>query len=155
VLLATSTGVMAQAEAAYRLATRFGELSVRKDEILRFEERPLEPELKSSNGLYLRDPFAIGDADVVLVTGVGGTACPDVYWFVTVTKTEVRATPRFGTCSVALSVQQEGSSIRVTMRGYRGPMEPQAEQRKAAATTHTFLYTNGVVSELGLAQTAP
>jgi hypothetical protein len=146
-LLALSSDVAAQTEPAYRLATRFGELSVRKDEILRFAERPLEPQLRGGNGLYLGDPFAIGAADVVLVTAIGGTACPDLYAFVTVTKSGARATRQFGTCSVALSISRAGASIRVTMRGYRGPSEPEAQRRKAAATTHVFVYLDGAVTE--------
>jgi hypothetical protein len=145
---------LAQAEPAYRVATRFGELSVRRDEVLRFNEQPLEPLLKGNNGLYVGDPFVIGEADVVLITVVGGTACPDLYWFVTVTRSGARATPSFGTCSVALSVSRAGDNIRVNMRGYRGPFEPEAERRKAAAQTHVFVFHDGVVTEDAATQPA-
>jgi hypothetical protein len=137
----------AQSAPAYRVATRFGELSVRRDEVLRFNERPLEPLLKGNNGLYVGKPFVIGEADVVLVTVVGGTACPDLYWFVTVTRAGASATPSFGTCSVALSVTRAGDTIAVSMRGYRGPFEPEAERAKAAAQTHVFVFHDGVVTE--------
>lgn len=138
---------LAQSEPAYRVATRFGELSVRRDEVLRFNEQPLEPLLKGNDGLYVGNPFGIGESDVVLVTNVGGTACPRLYWFVSVTRSGARATPSFGTCSVALTVTRAGDTIRVSMRGYRGPFEPEAEQRKAAAKTHVFVFHDGVVTE--------
>lgn len=145
---------LAQSEPAYRVATRFGELSVRRDEVLRFNEQPLEPLLKGNNGLYVGNPFVIGAADVVLITVVGGTACPDLYWFVTVTRSGAKATPAFGTCSVALTVTRSGDSIRVTMRGYRGPFEPEAERSKAAAQTHVFVFHDGVVTEDATTHTA-
>ena len=145
---------LAQSEPAYRVTTRFGELSVRRDEVLRFNEQPLEPLLKGGNGLYVGDPFVIGEADVVLITAVGGTACPDLYWFVTVTRSGAKATPSFGTCSVALTVTRSGDSIRVSMRGYRGPFEPEAERSKAAAQTHVFIFHDGVVSEDAATHTA-
>jgi hypothetical protein len=138
---------LAQAEPAYRVATRFGELSVRRDEVLRFNEQPLEPLLKGNDGLYVGNPFVIGESDVVLLTNVGGTACPRLYWFVSVTRSGARATPSFGTCSAALTVTRAGDTIRVTMRGYRGPFEPEAERRKAAAQAHVFVFHDGVVTE--------
>jgi hypothetical protein len=138
---------LAQSEPAYRLATRFGELSVRRDEVLRFNEQPLEPLLKGNDGLYVGNPFVTGESDVVLVTNVGGTACPRLYWFVSVTRSGALATCSFGTCSVALTVTRSGDTIRVSMRGYRGPFEPEAEQRKAAAQTHVFVFHDGVVTE--------
>jgi hypothetical protein len=144
----------AQSEPAYRVATRFGELSVRRDEVLRFNERPLEPLLKGNNGLYVGNPFVIGESDVVLITVVGGTACPRLYWFVTVTRSGARATPSFGTCSVALSVTRTGDTITVSMRGYRGPFEPEAERSKAAAQTHLFVFHDGVVTEDAATRTA-
>jgi hypothetical protein len=145
---------LAQSEPAYRLATRFGELSVRRDEVLRFNEQPLEPLLKGNDGLYVGNPFVIGESDVVLVTNVGGTACPRLYWFVSVTRSGARATPSFGTCSVALTVTRAGDTIRVTMRGYRGPFEPEAERSKAAAQTHVFVFHDGVVTEDATTYTA-
>jgi hypothetical protein len=159
VLAATLLGLVgyearAQSEPAYRVATRFGELSVRADEVLRFKERPLEPLLKGNNGLYVGNPFVMGDADVVLVTVVGGTACPDLYWFVTATSSGAQATPSFGTCAVALTVTRTGDTIRVTMRGYRGPFEPEAQQRKAAARTHLFVFHDGGVTEDAATHTA-
>jgi hypothetical protein len=145
---------LAQSEPAYRVATRFGELSVRTDEVLRLNERPLEPLLKGNDGLYIGNPFVIGDSDAVLVTVVGGTACPRLYWFVSVTRSGARATPSFGTCSVALTVTRSADSIRVTMRGYRGPFEPEAERSKAAAQTHVFVFHDGVVTEDAATTTA-
>lgn len=146
-LAAAAHQALAQSEPAYRVATRFGELSVRRDEVLRFNEQPLEPLLKGNDGLYVGNPFVIGESDVVLVTNVGGTACPRLYWFVSVTRSGARATPSFGTCSVALTVTRAGDTIRVTMRGYRGPFEPEAERSKAAAQTHVFVFHDGVVIE--------
>jgi hypothetical protein len=99
--------------------------------------------------LDLGEAFSIGERDVVLVTDNGGTACPHLYYFVTVSASSAKATPPFGTCNELSTIKRTGNSISVTMQGFRGPFEPAAEQRRAARRRHVFIYRAGVVTENG------
>jgi hypothetical protein len=85
----------------------------------------------------------------VLVTDNGGTACPALYYFVTVTKSGAKATRAFGTCSDLIKVKRTGDSISVSMPGYRGPFESKRSQNRAARENHVFIYHAGVVTENG------
>lgn len=140
----------AQSPSGYRVSTRFGDLSVGADEVLQIKGRRVSAPLKGNSSVYIGKPVRIGAADVVLITNVGGTACPRLYYFVTVTQAGAESTHTFGTCNAVVSVKHRGNIIHVTMHGYRGPFEPRAEQRKAAAQTHSFVYQHGNVSEEGV-----
>jgi hypothetical protein len=127
--------------------TRFGSLAVNREKTLEFNGRALEPLITGNNSLSLGEPIRIGEADVVLVRDNGGTACPCLYYFVTVSKSGAKATPSFGTCGEITEVKPAGKSITVVMPGYRGPFEPQKERRAAQRQKHTFIFRNGVVKE--------
>lgn len=128
------------------VTTRFGSLTVDQDRSLLFRGRKLTPSVDGNNSLGLNNPIQIGDTDVVLVVNNGGTACPALYYFVTVSKMGARATKSFGTCSDLTSVKQMGNSIRVIMPGYRGPHEPESAQLRAARQQHVFTFRAGVVT---------
>ena len=91
VLVACVTGAPAQEPNA--VATRFGALSVSEAGVLLFQSVPVRPTIEANNSLDLSQPYQIGASDVVLVTDNGGTACPALYYFVTVTTSGVRVTP--------------------------------------------------------------
>jgi hypothetical protein len=146
-LLLAACCAFAQEQAKH--STRFGSLSVGRNKELLFRGRALEPPIVGNNGLEVGAPFRVGAADVVLVTNNGGTACPYLYYFVSITRSEAKPTPSFGTCSVATSVNLRGNSISVTMHGYRGPFEPETERQRAAAEWHVFVFREGVVVESG------
>lgn len=146
VVLAACIAV-AQSEQELRLATRFGVLTVGENRMLLFEGHPLEPPVQGNSGLDVGEPFHIGDSDVVLVTIIGGTACPYLYHFVTVNKNEAKATQSFGTCNQTTEVKRRGDSIQISMHGYRGPFEPAAERRKVAREKHIFEFKDGIVAE--------
>jgi hypothetical protein len=131
--------------------TRFGTLEIDQG-MLVFKGQRLEPPIRVNSGMDLGEPFHIGATDVVLVTNYGGTACPAEYYFVTVSKSGARGTAAFGTCSDDATVKRSGDSILVTMHGYRGPFEPEAERAKAARETHVFVFREGVVAERGHAR---
>ena len=99
-------------------STRFGALRVGKDRVLLFKGRPLQPRIEGNNSLNLGEPFRLGATDVVLVTDNGGTACPTLYYFVSVTNSGAKATPAFGTCAELTSLKRVGNSISVTMPGF-------------------------------------
>ena len=128
------------------VSTRFGMLTVDPDRSLLFKGRKLNPSIDGNNSLGLNNPIQIGDTDVVLVVDNGGTACPAMYYFVTLSRTGARATKPFGTCSDLTSVKQIGDSIRVTMPGYRGPHEPESAQLRASRQQHVFTFRGGVLT---------
>jgi hypothetical protein len=115
--------------------------------MLLFQGHPLQPPVQGNNSLDIGTPFHIGESDVVLVTIFGGTACPYLYHFITVTKSGATSTPSFGTCKEALNVRLNGNSILLEMHGYRGPFEPVAERRKAAREIYAFQFKDGAVAE--------
>jgi hypothetical protein len=131
------------------VVTRFGSLTVNDDKELLFKGRGLTPSVGGNNSLSLNDPIQMGEADVVLVQDNGGTGCPSLYYFVTVSRTGARATKAFGTCGDVTSVKKVGDSIRVTMPGFRGPFESESVQLRAARQRHVFIFRAGVVTQNG------
>jgi hypothetical protein len=128
-------------------ATRFGALTVGQDRRLLFKGQPLHPPMTGNNSVHLGATFRIGATDVVLVMDNGGSACPFLYYFVTVSKAGAKATPVFGTCHELTSIKRHGASIAVTIPGYRGPFEPAAARRRAERERHVFVYRTGMVTE--------
>lgn len=118
-----------------------------KSELL-FHNHPLQPPIRGNSALDIGRVFHMDSTDVVLVKDIGGTACPYLYYLVTIRDSKAQATPEFGSCTEAVSASRKGDSIVLTMHGYRGPFEPEADRRKAARELHTFIFTEGKVSEL-------
>ena len=123
-----------------------------KGELL-FHNRALQPPIHANSGLDIGRVFHMGDANVVLVTQIGGTACPYLYYLVTIRDSTAEATPEFGSCNEVVSATRKGNSIVLTMHGYRGPFEPPADRRKAERELRTFVFSDGKVSELKPAPT--
>src|ERR1041384_1392216 len=117
-LLLASASALAQD--TNTITTRFGALTVNDAGLLLFKGTPVQPTVEANNSLDLSKPFEIGAADVVLVTDNGGTACPALYYFVTVTNSGAKVTPSFGTCSDLAKVKRVGNSISISMPGYQG-----------------------------------
>ena len=149
-LLVVGTNVFAQLpQEPHVVSTRFGSLTVNDQRMLLFKGRPLDPPVQGNSSLDLGEPLRIGSTDVVLVTDNGGTACPYLYYFITVSSSNAKATPSFGTCGELTNLKRTGSTISLTMPGYQGPFEPEAEKRKAARQKHVFVFRSGVVTENG------
>jgi hypothetical protein len=149
-LLVTSAGVCAQVpQESQDVSMRFGALTVNGEKELLYKGRSLRPQIVGNNSLDLGEPISIGATDVVLVTDNGGTACPYMFYFVTISSSGAKATRPFGTCGEFVSMKHTGNSISLTMQGFQGPFEPEAEQVKAARQRHVFLYRGGVVTENG------
>jgi hypothetical protein len=121
-------------------------LSVGRNKELLFRGHALEPPIVGNNGLEVGVLFRIGAADVVLVTNNGGTACP-YHYLVSITTSEAKPTPSFGTCNVATSVNPRGNSISVTMHGYRRPFEPELKDGELRFNGMFFVFREGVVIE--------
>jgi hypothetical protein len=131
------------------VVTRFGSLTVNDDKALSFKGRQFTPPIIGNNSLSLNDPIQIGETDVVLVQDNGGTACPSLYYFVTVSRSGAKATKAFGTCADVTSMKKVGDSIRVVMPGFRGPFEPESVQLRANRQRHVFVFRAGVITENG------
>ncbi len=146
-LLLVSTNAPAQEENS--ITTRFGALTISDAGKLLFKGNPVQPTIEANNSLDLSEPYQIGAADVVLVTDNGGTACPAIYYFVTVKESGAKVTPSFGTCSDLIKTKRVGDSISVSMPGYQGPFASKRAQSRAARERHVFIYRAGVVTENG------
>src|SRR6267378_5601216 len=144
-LLLASASALAQETNS--ITTRFGALTVSDAGMLLFKGTPVHPSIEANNSLDLSEPYQIGTSDVVLVTDNGGTACPALYYFVTVTKSGAKVTPSFGTCSDLIKIKRTGDSISVSMPGYQGPSESKRAQLRAARERHIFIYHAGVITE--------
>jgi hypothetical protein len=124
----------------------------RKGELL-FHNHPLQPPVRAKSSLDIGRVFHMDGSDVVLVKDTGGTACPYLYYLVTIRGSTTEATPEFGSCTEVVSASQKDHSIVLTMHGYRGPFEPEPDRRKAARELRTFVFADGKVSELKAAPT--
>lgn len=129
--------------------TRFGPLSIGDTGKLLFKGKLLNPPFEEDAGLSLSELHQMGDADVVLVTLDGGTACPALYYWVTVKESGAKVSKSFGTCSDLIKIKVINDSISVSMPGFVGDSEPKSKQRKAALERHVYVYRAGVVTENG------
>jgi hypothetical protein len=144
-LVAVSTVTIAQ-----NISTRFGALKIGGEfaNILSFKGRRL---VKGDNALSVVQKFRMGKTDVVLIQETGGTACPALYYFVSVSASGAKATHAFGTCDEFTKITRKKDTILVTMPGYRGPFEPEADRAKAAQEKHVFAFKAGRVTAKGKA----
>lgn len=88
--------------------------------------------------------------DIVLLQDTGGTACPALYRFATLTPQGIAVTPEFGTCSdLAAATLEEtpqgAQEPRITMVGALDPIEPGQEPR---LRLHHFALRQGQVLEV-------
>ena len=132
--------------------TRFGMVSVREDDKrLMFKGKPVLPAIEGNNGLSIVANYEMGPSDVLLLQDTGGTACPALFRFITVSAAGVRVTPEFGTCSDIIfpTMDTKTATITIAANGFRGPFEPEAEKQKAYMTKTVFRFANGRVTENG------
>lgn len=139
-LLGLSFGSRAQSKPTGLTVSPRGELL--------FHNHPLQPPIRANSALDIGRVFHMNGGDVVLVQDTGGTACPYLYYLVTIKDSNAQATPEFGSCTEVVSTTKKGDSLVLTMHGYRGPFEPEADRRKAARELRTFVFAEGKVSEL-------
>ena len=135
---------------AEEIPTRFCSLKINDENMLLFNNKPLDPAIQGNSGLSVEGSYQIGNTDVVLVADIGGSACPVLLYFVTTSSSGVTASPEFGTCSDLIEVTKKADSIAVTMPGFRSSaVHSEAEQRKAFKEKHTYVFTGGVLTENG------
>lgn len=137
---------MAAAVHGYEKAvkTRLGPVRIVDDKIILPGNKaiPVEGDFASVVAAYESGPDAL-----LLVQEAAGRACPAMYRVLTLSTGRATATPPFGTCSDIIYPQYESGRITVSMTGFVGEGEPQADQRKAAMTKHVFVISNGKVVE--------
>ena len=109
--------------------------------------------VQGNNALDLVAHFELEGRDIVLLQDTGGTGCPALYRFATLTPQGIAVTPEFGTCSgiAAVTLQAARGSTReplVTMTGSQGPHEPLLEQQRALMRLHRFVLRQGQVLKL-------
>lgn len=94
-----------------------------------------------------------GQQDIALLENTGGTSCPALYRFATLTPRGITVTPEFGTCTdiTAVSLDKAHSGTpepRVTMTGFLGPLEPAQDMQHAYMQLHRFALRQGQVQEV-------
>lgn len=132
--------------------TRYGTVSVREsDKVLLYKGKPVSPEIQGNSSLSIVASYEAGKNDILLLQDTGGTACPALFRFVTLSPKGLSTTPEFGTCSdiVYPTMNSETATITITTNGFRGPFEPEADKRKAYMTKTVFRFANGRVTENG------
>ena len=135
-----------------KVKTRFGVVSVREnDNLLLFKGKPVAPAIEGNNSLSIVANYEVGPSDVLLLQNSGGTACPALFRFITVSAIGLRATPEFGTCSEIIypTWDSKTGTVTVAMNGFMGPSEPEAEKQKAYMTKTVFRFAKGQVTENG------
>ena len=90
-------------------------ISVSDEKALLFEGKPVQPAVTGNNGLVIPALFTDGDADVVLVEDIGGTACPALFHFVRISKQGLNVSESFGSCSDLIEIVQTQKFIQVSM----------------------------------------
>jgi hypothetical protein len=139
-----------------QLQTRFGTLTIEsltgrvnfQGRVL-YKGRPLHPDVRGNNALYVEHIFHLAGSDAVLFRDAGGDACPDLWYFVSVSPSGAASTPEFGSCGSLLEATQKGQTIVVRSRGFLGPFEPEAARVNASKQTYEFIYHSGAVTEDG------
>ena len=111
--------------------------------------------VQGNSALHIVAHFELEGQDIVLLQDTGGTACPALYRFATLSPQGIGVTPEFGTCTniatVAIDEGHGGSHEPiVTMNGSRGPFEPEEEQRRAHMQLHRFVLRQGEVHEISV-----
>ena len=131
------------------IPTRFGSLDINEENVLLFNNQPLNPEVRGNNSLSLINTYQFDNKDVVLVQDTGGTACPALFHFINVSASGVKATSEFGSCTDLISVKKVKNAVVVKMGGYRPMSFSKAEFRKASKEKFIYIFKDGVLTENG------
>lgn len=131
--------------------TRFGVISVRaEDNLLLFKGKPINPAIEGNNSLSIVANYEMGKQDVVLVQNNGGSACPALFQFLTITASGIRVSPEFGTCSdIIYPTVDDKGGVNVAMPDFSGPFEPTPKQTQVRLSTKVFRYLGGQLFENG------
>jgi hypothetical protein len=68
----------------------------------------------------IQKTFRIGDTDVIFISDDSGeTHCHTLHFFVTVSKSGAKISPKFGTCNDLSHVKRRADSILIVMNNFR------------------------------------
>lgn len=112
--------------------TRFGTLAVSAN-LLTLNNSVTIPRISGNNSLDIeRNIYQMGDIDAVLVGDNGGSMCPRLYWVALVSRTGVRMTSQFGTCSEDVSAKVAGGKLIIVQPTFapRGMPAPASGKRE-------------------------
>jgi hypothetical protein len=126
--------------------TRRGPVAIGDDGTLRWRGRPVLPAVQANNSLSLVARHEVGRADVLLLQNHGGSACPALYRFITVSPSGITASPEFGTCSDLIYPTSNERGVTVAMPAFAGPGQRAAPRRRVV-----YRFENGRVTENGRA----
>ena len=95
--------------------TRFGMVGV-SNNTLTFRGKAIEPKVAGNSGLSVATAKVcqIGEADLVLVTDIGGTLCPARFRVAMFTRESVTVSEPFGNCSEVIEGRLSGDSLILT-----------------------------------------
>lgn len=91
-------GGVAMADDIHMAQTRFG-LADGSANVLKVNGHLTTPEVDGNSGMFVEKITETADADYLLLTNVGGTACPALYSIVKVTGSTAMPMAWFGNCS--------------------------------------------------------
>jgi hypothetical protein len=132
-----------------QVRTRFGTVKFDDNDKLRFRGRLVQPGIETSRTLDLTVVYNRADSDVVVVTASDGIACPYRYYFVSVSKSGATVSNEVGTCAKADDMRSDRHSVTLTMQGFLGPFEPEAQRKKAFKEKHLIVFQDGAVTDNG------
>lgn len=126
-----------------RVQTRFG-LADGQSGTLIFAKKPTKPSISANSSMMIKNITQTKDADYLLLTSLGGTACPASYSIVKVTKFNAIPTAFFGNCDDREKVKViDGKSIIVLLPVF------QSKYTKTAATTIVYDIPTGTLKKDG------
>ncbi len=113
------SGGTANADDIHMAQTRFG-LADGSSNVLKINGRLTTPEIDGNSGMFVEKITEAGDADYLLVTNIGGTACPALFSIVKVAKASATPIAYFGNCNdEPKRMVVPGKSITLAFPAYR------------------------------------
>ena len=109
--------------------------------------------VQGNSRLDLVAHYELDGQDVVLLQDTGGTGCPALFRFATLSPQGIAVTPEFGSCSDIASANLEKGpdgtpTPTVVMSGFLGPFEPAQAREQAFSKIQRFALRQGSVVEL-------
>ena len=130
------------------IPNRFASLKIKDGELL-YKNHPMTPALHGNDSLTAVGTYQIANSDVILLQDNGGSGCPAMFYFITVSSTGIKAVGEFGTCSPVVQVKKTSDTIIVNMSEFMGDMERDAGSHRRM-DKETFIFKNGVVTQNGV-----
>lgn len=98
--------------------------------------------------------FAMEDRDIVLLQNTGGTACPALYRFATLTADGIAVTPEFGSCSdiAAITLQKRTGHLPeplLSVVASQGSFSTQEEQQQLLQQPSRYRLRDGQIQKIG------